>query len=93
MSPTIVPIVFAFDGRVLRPAAVAIRSLIEAALEDTTYEIHILHPGFSKKINAAFADIAKGSRHEVILHEIEIAGLMGIRLDEEAGLRLSIIDF
>ena len=71
MIPTIVPIVFAFDGRVLRPAAVAIRSLIEAALEDTTYEIHILHPGFSTKINTAFADIAKGSRHEVILHEID----------------------
>ena len=78
MNPTIVPIVFAFDGRVLRPAAVAIRSLIEAALEDTTYEIHILHPGFSKKINAAFADIAKGSRHEVILHEIDNSRFNGL---------------
>ena len=78
MSTTPVPIVFAFDGRVLRPAAVAIRSLIEAALEDTTYQIHILHPGFSKKIKAAFAAIAKGSRHEVILHEIDSTRFNGL---------------
>ena len=78
MSTIIVPIVFAFDGRVLRPAAVAIRSLIEAALEDTTYQIHILHPGFSKKINAGFADIAKASRHEVILHEIDNSRFNGL---------------
>jgi lipopolysaccharide biosynthesis glycosyltransferase len=71
MSTSTVTVVFAFDGRVLRPAAVAIRSLIEAAQKDTTYQIHILHPGFSRKINAAFADIAKETRHTVVFHKID----------------------
>ena len=71
MSTTTVPIVFAFDRRVLRPAAVAIRSLIDAAHKDTTYQIHILHPGFSTKINAAFADITKETRHTVTFHKID----------------------
>ena len=71
MNTTTVPIVFAFDGRVLRPAAVAIRSLIEAALKETIYQIHILHPGFSKEIKEAFADIPKGTRHILVFHEID----------------------
>jgi lipopolysaccharide biosynthesis glycosyltransferase len=78
MSTTTVPIVFAFDRRVLRPAAVAIRSLIDAAHKDTTYQIHILHPGFSTKINAAFADIAKETRHTVAFHKIDNYQLKGL---------------
>ena len=78
MSTTTVPIVFAFDRRVLRPAAVAIRSLIEAAQKDTTYQIHILHPGFSTKINAAFADIAKETRHTVVFHKIDNSRFKGL---------------
>ncbi len=78
MRATTVPIVFAFDRRVLRPAAVAIRSLIEAALKETTYQIHILHPGFSRKIKEAFADIAKGTRHTVVFHEIDNKRFKGL---------------
>ena len=78
MSATTVPIVFAFDGRVLRPAAVAISSLIEAALKETTYQIHILHPGFTRKVKEAFADIAKGTRHTVVFHEIDNKRFKGL---------------
>ena len=78
MSATTVPIVFAFDGRVLRPAAVAISSLIEAAMKETTYQIHILHPGFTRKIKEAFADIAKGTRHTVVFHEIDNKRFKGL---------------
>jgi len=78
MSTTTVPIVFAFDGRVLRQPLSRFSSLIEAALEDTTYQIHILHPGFSKKINEAFAEITKGTRHTVIFHEIDNSRFKGL---------------
>ena len=71
MRTTTVPIVFAFDGRVLRPAAVAIRSLIGVALKETTYQIHVLHPGFSKKIKEAFTEITKETRHSVVFHEVD----------------------
>jgi UDP-glucose:(galactosyl)LPS alpha-1,2-glucosyltransferase len=78
MSATTVPIVFAFDGRVLRPAAVAISSLIEEGLKETTYQIHILHPGFTRKVKEAFADIAKGTRHTVVFHEIDNKRFKGL---------------
>ena len=77
MRTTTVPIVFAFDGRVLRPAAVAIRSLIGVALKETTYQIHVLHPGFSKKIKKAFADVAKGTLRTVVFHEIDNKKIKG----------------
>lgn len=78
MSTKTVPIVFAFDMRVLRPAAVAIRSLIEAAQKDTTYHIHIFHPGFNKKIIEAFTYIAEATRHMVIFHAIDNSQLKGL---------------
>lgn len=71
MSRNLVPIVFAFDNRVLRPAAVAIRSLIEAAREDTTYQIHVLHPGFKKKTIEAFYEITRNTHH--VLHFYVVA--------------------
>ena len=78
MRTTTVPIVFAFDGRVLRPAAVAIRSLIGVALKETTYQIHVLHPGFSKKIKEAFTEITKETRHSVVFHEIDNKRFKGL---------------
>lgn len=71
MSGRLVPIVFAFDDRVLRPAAVAIRSLIEAASEDTTYQIHILHPGFNKKTIEAFGEITRNTPHMLHFHAVD----------------------
>jgi len=71
MSMAPVPIVFAFDQRVLRPAVVAINSLVDAAHEDTTYEIHILHPGFNGKIISAFTSILAQTRHRIIFHLVD----------------------
>jgi UDP-glucose:(galactosyl)LPS alpha-1,2-glucosyltransferase len=78
MTATTVPIVFAFDNRVLRPAAVAIRSLLEAASNATIYHIHILHPGFSKKITSAFSDITEGTRHSVVFHKVDNSRFKGL---------------
>ena len=70
---------------------ISARSLIEAALKDTTYQIHILHPGFSNKINDAFADIAKKTRNTVICHEIDNSRFKG--LSSGRGSWTEIIDF
>lgn len=71
MSNTVVPIVFAFDGRVLRAAAVAMISLLEAADTDTIYEIHILHPGFKQTLIDAFDSIVSDTRHVVVFHTVD----------------------
>lgn len=78
MKSRIVPIVFAFDARVLRPAAVAIMSLIDAALEDTVYDIHILHPGFSQKLIRGYSSITKDTRHTICFHAIKKRQLAGL---------------
>lgn len=51
-----IPIVFAFDNRLIRPAAVAIFSLLTNAHQDTFYDIFILH---SKKEKLDKMEIAK----------------------------------
>jgi lipopolysaccharide biosynthesis glycosyltransferase len=67
---TIVPVVFAFDDRVLRPAAVAIRSLVDSALPKTCYEIHILHPGFHARAADGFRSLVASTRHRILLHRV-----------------------
>ena len=47
-----VPIVFAFDEKLIMPAGVCLTSLLDSAAEDTFYDIFILHPArcdFSKE--------------------------------------------
>ncbi len=44
-----IPVVFAFDESYVLPASVAIRSLIEAKADGTSYEIIVLHGGLSAR--------------------------------------------
>ena len=39
----VIPVVFCFDKRILLGASVAVKSLIDCAKEDTTYDIRIFH--------------------------------------------------
>lgn len=73
-----VPVVFAFDDRVLRPSAVAVTSLMRAALPDTRYEIHILHPGFTSKVIRAFSELVDPSRHGIEFHRIDPRRFRGL---------------
>lgn len=65
-----IDIVFTFDKRVLRGAAVAIRSLLDSAADGTLYAVHILHPDLPADAVAAFESMFKGSRHTVDFHKV-----------------------
>ena len=72
---------------------VAARSLIEAALKYATYQIHILHPGFSKKLKKpSLTSPGKLAKQSSFMKSI-IKGLKGFHQDEEAGPRLIVIYF
>lgn len=73
-----VPVVFAFDDRVLRPSAVAVTSLMRAALPDTCYQIHILHPGFNTRVIRAFSELVDHSRHGIEFHRIDPRRFRGL---------------
>lgn len=49
-----IPVVFAFDENYALPASVAIRSLIEAKADGTSYEIIVLHSGLSARTKRRF---------------------------------------
>lgn len=49
-----IPVVFAFDENYALPASVAIRSLIEAKADGTSYEIIVLHNGLSARTKRRF---------------------------------------
>ena len=40
----IIPVVFTFDKRIVLGASVAIKSLIDCAKPDTSYDIYVYHP-------------------------------------------------
>jgi UDP-glucose:(galactosyl)LPS alpha-1,2-glucosyltransferase len=73
-----VPVVFAFDDRVVRPAAVALMSLMESALPDTRYEIHILHPGFDVQVMEAYAGLVAATRHSIDFHRVDPSRFAGL---------------
>ncbi len=66
-----IPIVFTFDRRIVLGAAVSIKSLIDAADESTSYQIHIFHSDLSKADQKSFYEIIFGSRHEMFFHFID----------------------
>lgn len=49
-----IPVVFAFDENYALPASVAIRSLVEAKAEGTSYEIIVLHGGLGEGTKRRF---------------------------------------
>ena len=64
-----IPIVFTIDSSVIFSAAVAIKSLVSNALEETFYDIHIFHNGISHKIKTGF-DKLSTQNHLIHFHYI-----------------------
>ena len=44
-----IPVVFCFDSRIILGASVAIKSLIDSAIDSTSYDIRIFHSDLSLK--------------------------------------------
>ncbi len=61
-----IPIVFTFDKRIIYGAAVAIKSLIENAFEDTIYDIYVFHPDLDQKTILEFKNMVENTgKHSI----------------------------
>ena len=67
---TDIPIVLCFDDRILIGAGVTIKSLLNAALDTTRYEINVLNPGFSDELKAHLRLLTNGTRHSMRFFDI-----------------------
>lgn len=66
-----IPIVFCFDKRIILGASVAIKSLIECAKPDTTYDIRIFHSDIPEKTQSALRQLVFNTRHKMKFHFID----------------------
>lgn len=62
---TKIPVVLTFDKRIILGAAVAIKSLIDTANPDTSYDIRIFHPDLNEKTMHEFQKMLKDTRHSI----------------------------
>ncbi|MFK7744780.1 MAG: glycosyltransferase family 8 protein [Roseobacter sp.] len=65
-----IPIVLCFDDRILIGAGVTIKSLLDAAHDDTVYEINIFNPGFDADLKSVLASLVDNTRHSMRFFEI-----------------------
>ncbi|MDO5648447.1 glycosyltransferase family 8 protein [Paracoccus sp. (in: a-proteobacteria)] len=65
-----IPIVFCFDDRILLGAGVSILSLIEAADDQTVYDIHILHADLAPSSTDALESLVRDTRHKMSFHRV-----------------------
>lgn len=71
------PIVFTFDKRILWGAAVAIKSLIDSANDDTVYDIYVLHPDLSDDAIRDFESMIAPTAHQIRFERIDPARFSG----------------
>lgn len=60
-----IPVVFTFDKRIILAAAVAIKSLIDSAKPDTSYDIWVFHPDIDEKTIKNFNQLTEGTNHNI----------------------------
>lgn len=65
-----IPVVFCFDSRIILGAAVSIKSLIDCANENTTYDIRVLHSDLSLNEQKNLTKLTEGKRHNIAFHYI-----------------------
>ena len=65
-----IPVVFSFDNRIILGASVAIKSLVDCAGENTTYDIRIFHSDIDIKDQKNITLLAEGTRHSISFHYI-----------------------
>ena len=68
--PDIIPVVFCFDKRIILGASVAIKSLIDCAVENTCYDIRIFHSDLSLDNQRNINKLAENTRHNIAFHYI-----------------------
>lgn len=66
----IIPVVFTFDKRIVLGASVAIKSLIDCAKEDTSYDIYVYHPDISSETIAEFQKMFENTNHKITFQYI-----------------------
>ncbi|QLE78950.1 glycosyltransferase family 8 protein [Francisella sp. Scap27] len=66
-----IPIVFTFDKRIVLGAAVAIKSLIETANDDTVYDIYVFHPDIDDKTILCFEKMLANTQHKISFEFID----------------------
>lgn len=67
---TNIPVVFCFDKRIILGASVAIKSLIDCAKDDTSYDIRIFHSDIEVNDQKNITLLANGTRHNIAFHYI-----------------------
>ena len=65
-----IPVVFCFDRRIILGASVAIKSLIDCAEENTTYDIRIFHSDIDINDQKNITLLTEGTRHNIAFHYI-----------------------
>jgi len=66
----IIPIVFCFDKRIILGASVAIKSLIDCAEINTSYDIRIFHSDLSLENQRNISKLTYGTKHNIAFHYI-----------------------
>lgn len=78
-----IPIVFTFDKRIILGAAAAIKSLINSASSETSYDIHILHDGIPEKFQNSFYKLT-GNKHNMTFHHISRRVFEGLKTNNKS---------
>lgn len=68
---TTIPVVFCFDSRIILGASVAIKSLIDCAKPETTYDIRIFHSDIKLEDQKNLSSLIKDTRHNIAFHYID----------------------
>ena len=72
-----IPVVLCIDARIILGTAVTIKSMLETAKPETTYDIRIFHSGLSASDEKNLQELVAGTRHELKLHYIDPARFDG----------------
>ena len=72
-----IPVVLCIDARIILGTAVTIKSMLETAKPETTYDIRIFHSGLSASDEKNIQELVAGTRHELKLHYIDPARFDG----------------
>ena len=65
-----IPIVFCFDKRIVLGASVSIKSLVDTANADTSYDIRIFHSDLSLDYQKSLTSLVKNTNHTIVFHYI-----------------------
>lgn len=65
-----IPVVFCFDSRIILGASVAVKSLIDCAGVNTSYDIRIFHSDLDLENQKNITKLAENTKHNIVFHYI-----------------------